>query len=70
MFKPGTTEYKRERNAALYDRLNIMIPKGQKQAVEAHAKKVGQTVNGLVNKLLREDMGQTEAQWKNPQSEE
>lgn len=70
MFKPGTTDYKRERNAALYDRLNIMIPKGQKQAVEAHAKKVGQTVNGLVNKLLREDMGQTEAQWKNPQSEE
>ena len=64
MHKPGTTDYKRERNAALYDRLNIVIPKGLKQAVEAHAKCKGESVNGLVNELLRADMGLSEDEWK------
>ena len=64
MSKPGTTDYKRERNAALYDRLNIVVPKGRKQAVEAHAKRNGQTVNGLVNELLRREIGLSEAEWK------
>lgn len=69
MLKPGTTDYKRERNAALYDRLNIVIPKGLKQAVEAHAKRKGESVNGLVNELLRADMGRSEEEWK-PQAGE
>lgn len=71
MNKPGTTDYKRERNAALYDRLNIVIPKGRKQAVEAHARNKGQTVNGLVNELLRGEMGLSESGWKaKPEQEE
>ncbi len=49
---------------ANYERLNITIPKGQKQAVEAHAKSKGESVNGLVNSLLRADMGLSEAEWK------
>ena len=51
-------------NAANYDSLRIVIPKGQKQAVEAHAQGKGQSVNGLVNALLRADMGLTEDEWK------
>ena len=51
-------------NAANYDSLRIVIPKGQKQAVEAHASDKGQSVNGLVNALLRADMGLTEDEWK------
>ena len=47
-----------------YDRINVTIPKGQKQAVEAHAQDKGQSVNGLVNALLRADMGLTEGEWK------
>lgn len=47
-----------------YDRLNIKIPKGRKSAVEAHAKSKGESVNGLVNALLRADMGLTEDEWK------
>lgn len=71
MNKPGTTDYKRERNAALYDRLNIVIPKGLKGAVEAHAKRKGESVNGLVNELLRADMDLPEAEWKaQPEQEE
>lgn len=46
------------------DRISIAIPKGQKQAVEAHAQSKGQSVNGLVNALLRADMGLSEGEWK------
>jgi len=58
------TAYKQKFNEKAYDRLAITIPKGQKQAVEAHAKTKGESVNGLVNGLLRADMGLTEDEWK------
>lgn len=50
--------------AKAYDSLRIIVPKGQKQAVEAHAQSKGQSVNGLVNALLRADMGLSEGEWK------
>ena len=59
-----TTAYKQKFNEQAYDRLAITIPKGQKQAVEAHAQSKGESVNGLVNALLRADMGLTLEEWK------
>ncbi len=50
--------------AKAYDSLRIIVPKGRKAAVEAHAQRKGESVNGLVNALLRADMGLTEAEWK------
>ena len=47
-----------------YARLAITIPIAQKAAVEAHAASKGESINGLVNNLLRADMGLTEAEWK------
>ena len=64
MLKPGTTDYKRAKNAELYDRLNIVIPKGRKEAVEAFAKSRGESVNGLINALIRAEMGLSEEEWK------
>lgn len=57
-------------NAANYDSLRIVIPKGRKQAVEAHASDKGQSVNRLVNALLRADMGLTEDEWKQAPEDE
>lgn len=51
-------------NAKAYDRINIAIPKGRKADVEAHAKAKGESINGLVNALLRADMGLTDEEWK------
>ena len=56
-------------NAAKYDSLRIVVPKGRKQAVEAHAREHGESVNGLVNALLRADMGLTEDEWKRGEDE-
>ena len=47
-----------------YERLNIKVPKGRKAAIEAHARGRGESVNGLVNALLREKLGLTEEEWK------
>lgn len=58
------TEWSRAYNETAYDRLAITIPKGQKEAVDAHAKSKGLSINGLVNKLLREELGLTEDGWK------
>lgn len=51
-------------NAKAYDQLPIRIPKGRKQTVEAHARERGESVNGLVNALLRADLGLSEDDWR------
>jgi len=53
-----------KRYLAKLDELKIRIPGGRKAAVEAHAKNKGESVNGLVNSLLRADMGLSEDDWK------
>lgn len=49
---------------ANYDRIEIKVPKGRKQAVEARAKQRGESVNGLVNALLRAEMGLSDDEWR------
>lgn len=56
--------------AKAYDSLRIIVPKGQKEAIEAHAKSKGESVNGLVNALLRAEMGIAGADWKRTEAEE
>ena len=47
-----------------YDNLRVFIPKGRKRTVEAYAKERGESINGLVNFLLRNELGISEAEWK------
>lgn len=49
---------------AKYDRLSILVPKGRKLAVEAFAREHGESVNGMVNRLVRAEMGLSEDKWK------
>ena len=58
------TEWSRNYNEKAYDRLAVTIPKGRKETVDAYAKEHGESINGLVNLLLREAIGLTEAEWK------
>jgi hypothetical protein len=59
------TGWSRAYNEKAYDRLAVTIPKGRKTAVEAFAKERGESVNGLINGLLRGVMGLSEDEWKN-----
>lgn len=51
-------------NAKAYDELKIRVPKGRKATVEALAAERGESVNGMVNRLLRGAAGLTEEEWK------
>lgn len=44
-------------NMANYDEMKIRVPKGQKAAVEAFAKSKGESINGLINRLIKAEMG-------------
>ena len=66
----ASTRAKNKYNAANYDSLRIVVPKGREIDVEAFAKEQGESVNGLVNGLLRNAMGLTEEDWKKSDSED
>lgn len=51
-------------NKKAYDQLRIVVPKGRKDDIEAFAASRGQSVNGYVNALIRENMGVSESDWK------
>ena len=43
-------------NAKAYDRINIAVPKGQKDIIKAHAEQNGESINGFVNRAIDETM--------------
>lgn len=43
-------------NAANYDRIELRVDKGQKQALKAHAESRGETLNGFVNRAIQETL--------------
>ena len=47
-----------------YDSFLVRVPKGRKKDLEDFAKERGESVNGLVNLLLRETMQKSEEEWK------
>lgn len=57
------TGYKNKYNAKAYDSLRIVVPKGRKSDVEGYAAAVGQSVNGLVNGLLRDKLKMSPEEW-------
>ena len=42
--------------AANYDRVNLTLPKGQKEVVQAHAAARGESVNGFIGRAINETM--------------
>lgn len=43
-------------NAKAYDRINIAIPKGEKDKIKAHAEHHGESLNGFVKRAIDETM--------------
>lgn len=42
--------------AKAYDRINLTVPKGQKELLQAHAEKMGESVNGFIGRAIAETM--------------
>lgn len=50
----GKTEYKNKYAAEKYDRIGLMLPKGQKDVIKAHADKRGESLNGFISRAINE----------------
>ena len=58
MAKTKTSAAVKNRYAAkAYDRMTLIVPKGQKATVEAFAREHGVSINGVTNKALLAYMG-------------
>lgn len=60
----ASTKAKNKYNAKAYDSLRIVVPKGRKADLDTHAKGKGESINGLVNTLIRKDMGLSAEEWR------
>ena len=42
--------------AKAYDRINLTVPKGRQEILQAHAEALGTSVNGFINRAIDEAM--------------
>lgn len=59
-----STEAKRRWNEKHYDRMAALVPKGRVEIIRQYAEDHGTTVNGLINDLLKYELGITPHQRK------
>lgn len=45
-----------------YDRINVNMPKGKKEEIQAHAAKLGMSVNAYINAAIDEKMTRESAE--------
>ncbi len=48
--------------AKAYDRINLTVPKGRKEEIQAFAAQTGESVNGFINRAISEAMGESPQQ--------
>lgn len=48
--------YNNSFNAKAYDRINLTVPKGEKDKIKAHAESMGESVNGFIARAIAEAM--------------
>lgn len=48
-----------------YDRINLTVPKGQKDLIQAHAEAQGESTNGFINRAISETMERDSARQNN-----
>ena len=54
----ASTRAKNKYNAANYDSLRIVVPKGKKEIIRKYATNKGKSINGFVNEAIDKAMGQ------------
>lgn len=57
-----SNESKAKYNAKAYDRINIAVPKGRKDEIQAIAEQNGQSINAYINAIIEEALVKAKAQ--------
>lgn len=52
----GKTEYKNKWQAENCERISLVVPKGKKDIIKAHAESQNESLNGFVNRAIDEAM--------------
>lgn len=52
----ASTKAKNKYNAANYERIALVVPKGKKAKIKAYADSKGESINGFVNKAIDKAM--------------
>lgn len=47
---------KKRYNDKTYDRIEIVVPKGQRETIKAYAAERGESVNAFINRLIEQEM--------------
>lgn len=58
-----SSEVKNRYNAKVYDQLAIRVPKGRRAEIEAFTREHGESINGMVNRLIQAEMGLSDDEW-------
>ncbi len=61
----GNSEYRNKWIAEKLDRVNLTMPKGQKDVVKAHAEAQGESLNAFINRAIDETMERDNAAAEN-----
>ncbi|MCR5609446.1 MAG: hypothetical protein K6G26_10330 [Lachnospiraceae bacterium] len=56
MEKFNANDYKNKFSKENYDRITILVPKGQKDVIKKKASELNVSVNEYINSLIRKDM--------------
>lgn len=51
-----SAEVKNRYNEKAYDRIAVVVPKGQKEVIKAYAAEQGESVNAFINRLIEQEM--------------
>lgn len=52
----GATAAQNKYISKAYDRINLLVPKGDKEQIQAAADVQGESINGYINRLIKQDM--------------
>ena len=55
--KAVKTAHQNEYISKAYDRINLLVPKGGKERIRQQAAQQGESINGYINRLIKQDMG-------------
>ena len=58
------TAYKNKYQTEKYDRINLVVPKGRKDEIKAHAESKNESLNGFVNRAIDETIERDKEQTK------
>ena len=56
--KEDATAYQNKYIAKTYDRINLVVPKGEKARIKSHADECGESVNAFINRAIQNQMEQ------------